>query len=88
MTATGSRYARLSAPSQDGRASFAGCPRDLLATALDTVIDAGDLLSLSRTSDGGAICLYVKSGGETYKAYASTEAELIDNLRVLAGIED
>jgi hypothetical protein len=67
---------------------LAGCPKDLLAVALDTVIDAGDLVSLSRTSDGGAICLYVKSGGETFKAYASTADELTEALKVLADLDE
>lgn len=82
--ANGVKYASLSRQSQDGRGSFAECQRDLLAGALDLCIDAGDLVSFSRTSDGGAICIYVKSGNQVFKTYAVTQKDVDEAVEVLA----
>lgn len=80
----GGRYASLTRQNPDGRGCFAACQRDLLADALDLCIDAGDLVSFSRTSDGGAICIYVKSGNQVFKTYAITQQDVDETVEVLA----
>lgn len=79
-----SRYASLSRSSNGDRATFSETLPGMLAAAVDTVIQDGDLLSLSRTSDGGAICVYVKSGADTFKAYAVTQDDLDQLVQKLA----
>lgn len=56
----------------------------MLSAAIDTVIQDGDLLSISRTSDGGAVCIYIKSGAETFKAYSVVQEDLDRVLQQLA----
>lgn len=56
----------------------------MLSAAIDTVIQDGDLLSISRTSDGGAVCIYIKSGTETFKAYSVVQEDLDRVLQQLA----
>lgn len=44
--------------------------------AIDQVIDDGDAIILSRTSDGGAIAVTILTGNERVKEYASSQVEL------------
>lgn len=83
-SAPGTRYAGLTRSSANGRASWLEAPADLLVAALENVTVAGDLLSLSRTRDGGALCIFIKSGAEEFKTYAATQEELNEALAVLA----
>lgn len=48
----------------------------LLAEALNVALDSGVLVSLGRTSDGGAIGCYVTDGDQRYKSWAATAEEL------------
>lgn len=77
--ASRSRYASLLPQSPGGRASLQECHPDRLGSAIDSVIDNGDLLSFSRTSDGGAICVYIRSSQGESKVYCADQATL-DNV--------
>lgn len=83
---TDGRYARLSRATQGGRASFAECHPEELGSAIDQVIEVGDLLSFSRTSDGGAVCLFIKSRTETLKVYCASQEELAEAIHDLADL--
>lgn len=83
-TDAATRYGQVSRSNQGGRASFKACPSPRLAAALDGCTSAGDLVGFSRTSDGGAICIYVKADGLDFKSYAVTQEELDDALQILA----
>lgn len=48
---------------------------DLIAT-LNAVLDAGALISLGRTSDGGAIGVYLTHDGQRFKEWASEPEQL------------
>ena len=55
-------------------ASFADCAG--CAATIDTVIDAGALFMVGRTSDGGAICITIKLGERNWRTYVSKQDEL------------
>jgi hypothetical protein len=48
----------------------------LIVEALNAALDQGVLVSLGRTSDGGAIGCYVTDGSERYKSWAGEPDEL------------
>lgn len=50
-------------------------PEDL-QRAMDAVLDTGALLSVGRTSDGGAIGVYLTRDGDRFKEWCSTPDEL------------
>jgi len=52
--------------------------------AISTVIDSGDMFSVSRTSDGGALCICVMHNKNPNKAYAKNLDELKDLLQALS----
>lgn len=56
--------------------SLADVTPDLVVSALDAALNAGVLISLGRTSDGGAIGVYVTSDGNREKAWGSSAEEL------------
>ncbi len=56
---------------------------NLLQDAIESVTADGDMISFTRTSDGGALCITITTGGERYKQYASTDAELNDLINSL-----
>lgn len=56
----------------------------LFLEALDAALDAGVLVSLGRTSDGGAIGCYVTDGSDRFKSWAADSdalEELFTQLR-------
>ncbi len=55
----------------------------LLQDAIESVTEAGDMISFTRTSDGGALCICITTAGERLKQYASTDAELNDLIQSL-----
>lgn len=57
---------------------------ELLRDAIQSVIENGDLISFTLTSDSGAICITVISGTDRNKAYASDTAGLADILGALS----
>lgn len=48
----------------------------LVVTAVDRAIETGVLVSIGRTSDGGAIGVYLTYDGEREKAWAGNDDEL------------
>lgn len=64
--------------------SMSTIPEGLLEEVVDQVAMRGDLISFSRTSDGGAWCIYVRSSGEVFKWYPHTTTELRDLLQNVA----
>lgn len=48
----------------------------MLVRSLNAVLDTGALLSIGRTSDGGAIGVYLTNNGQRFKEWASTPEEL------------
>lgn len=67
-------------------ASMLTIQEGLLAEAVDAVTLAGDMVSFSRTTDGGAWCIYVKCGADAYRLYPHNAAELTEVLRDLARV--
>lgn len=57
----------------------------LVASVIESVTEAGCLISFGRTSDGGALSLAVVTDGVPVKFYAASREELGD---ILAGIAD
>jgi len=55
----------------------------LLQDAIESVTAAGDLISFTRTSDGGALCISITTAGERLKQYATTDDELNELLQSL-----
>ncbi len=55
----------------------------LLQDAIESVTAAGDLISFTRTSDGGALCITITTNGERLKQYAATDKEMVDLLESL-----
>lgn len=51
-----------------------------LLEVVGAISEAGGLVSFSKTSDGGAVCLYVKWRAESEKFYAASVLELSDLL--------
>lgn len=80
-----SRYDSLSRQPNGDRAQFAETVASSLGMALDAIINEGDAVMISRTSDGGAIslCIYSDAGKPT-KLYAVVQAELDDYVGKLA----
>jgi hypothetical protein len=53
------------------------------------VTDAGDLISFSKTRDGGAVVLYIRSAEGDVKQYAHTAEEIAELLAIVrASVED
>lgn len=57
---------------------------ELLVAAIVSVTGEGAALLLSRTRDGGALCLTLCDGDDRLKLYASTREEMNDHLRGIA----
>lgn len=80
---TGSRLTSLKARRKRGHVECAECDSALLVGVLDRVIETGALISFSRTSDGGAISVYIKDGADEDKVYVTNEEELTQLLHEL-----
>lgn len=81
---TQKKYGSLTRSINGDKAQFAECLAGQLGAAIDLVINDGDLLSLSRTSDGGAICIFIKSGDEVVHKYCVVQAELDEAIALLS----
>ena len=55
-----------------------------LRDAITNVLENGDLISLSLTSDGGCLVICVMSDGDRVKEYVRTQEELTDVLMALS----
>lgn len=53
---------------------------DLLVRTAARVTEAGALFSLSKTSDGGALHVFIKSGPDIYEAYFGSPEEAVSFL--------
>lgn len=71
----GGKYAGMKRSTARERASFSACG-EVALDAIDMVIDQGDAIILSRTSDGGAVAVTIIAGDERSKEYAASQAEL------------
>ena len=54
-----------------------------LGHAIGTVLENGDMISFTMTSDGGCLCICILSDGDKLKSYARTGEELQDLLESL-----
>lgn len=73
-----SRIGRASPFSEPARRTAGAAFVDVasLAAILDLVVNAGDGVILSRTRDGGAICVQLLTGDMRHKVYAGEQLEL------------
>jgi hypothetical protein len=78
--AGGQRYAGFGSPGAREAMSFSAIGGNILQDAIDAVTGAGDLVSFSRTRDGGAVVVSIVSDGAVLKAYAADLEELRDAL--------
>lgn len=56
--------------------SLGDCSPQALMESLDAVLNTGALISMGRTSDGGAIGVYLTHDGHRYKEWASESEKL------------
>lgn len=82
--ASNSRLASRKAKSKKGQTTFQDVSSQLLQEAITFVVDSESLISFSKTSDGGALVIYVKEGNEESKDYATSPDELDEALTDIA----
>jgi len=84
---TGSGFSRLLSTSKTKTRSLLLAESNASScwTPLATAVDSGAAVMVSRTSDGGAISLTLYLGSNRYREYATTQEQLIEVLRALAG---
>lgn len=75
-----SPFLKLKGSRKDKSIGWDDLEPDLLCRAAARVTESGALFSLSKTSDGGALHIYVKSGPEVAEAYFATAQEATDYL--------
>jgi hypothetical protein len=68
-----------------GAMCFRDCPADVLHAAVSAVVDAGDLIMFTLTTDGGAALVRVVADGVTESDYPATADALVDALQLLSG---
>lgn len=73
-----SRVGRASPFSEPARRTAGASFTDVasFSAILDLVVNAGDGIILSRTRDGGAICVQLLTGDMRHKVYAGEQLEL------------
>lgn len=71
-----SRLNGIGGSAQHVHATLGDCSPQLLVEALSVVVESGCFIGLARTSDGGALCLFVKDGRDKKSLYAANEDEL------------
>lgn len=74
------RYAGLKSRGAREALSFSAIGGNIVQDAIDAITGAGDLVSFSRTRDGGACVVCIVSEGVVVKAYATDCEELRDAL--------
>lgn len=74
------RYAGLKSRSPRDALSFSAVGGNIVPDAIDAITGAGDLVSFSRTRDGGACVVCIVSDGVVVKAYATDCEELREAL--------
>lgn len=67
--------------SKKGQTGWDDIESALLQQMIALVVETGALISFSKTTDGGALVLYVKDGFEEAKEYPASPDELEDVVR-------
>lgn len=75
LRGSGKRYDAMRRSPGPKRATFIDCG-EIALEAIDAVIDEGDAIIISRTSDGGAIAVTILTGQDRVKEYAGDQLEL------------
>lgn len=75
-----SRFAARKSLEPRSHSIFESVTPERLVNLIETVTREGDLISFSRTMDGGAVCVSVLSGTEAEKWYASSTDDLEANM--------
>jgi hypothetical protein len=70
----------LGAKKKKGQVTFGDGSPQKIQEMIWRIVDQGGLVSFSKTSDGGALVLYVKDGLDEYKEYAADEDTLDEHL--------
>lgn len=74
---------RLRSKKQSSRVTWSDVSADLIAQVLDVCSSSGALISFSRTSDGGALHVYVKEDRDSENWYAADAEKLREILEEL-----
>lgn len=69
-----------------GKLTWEDANPELLRAALAAATEDGAGLLLSKTSDGGALSIYVLTNGATHKLYPATAEELSEALQLIVKI--
>lgn len=77
----GARFATLKKQRDSGAITWGDAEDSLLSSVIESVVEAGCLISFGRTSDGGAIVLSIVDDGEPTRFYMSAREELEQTLR-------
>lgn len=80
---TGGKYYGVGHGGRSDADLFSGQVPAILASAVSAVTANGEGFTLSRTRDGGAVCVAVLSDGVVSKWYAATPDELCELLEEL-----
>lgn len=81
--ATKDKYEGIGGQVDKETATWAWVPVDLLAGAIVAATDDGAAVLLSKTSDGGALCLQVWNGAGRHKLYPARAAEAVEGLQLI-----
>lgn len=79
----GSKYANLGIGEKRGNLTWGSADPNLLRAAIAAVTEDGAALLLTKTSDGGALCLQVWTSAGRHKLYPATIQELTEALQVV-----
>lgn len=80
---TASKLDRLRKLSGHSEITWEAATPALLAGCVAAVSSQGALVSFSKTSDGGALCVYVKDGTQAERLYAASAEEADAHLEEL-----
>lgn len=84
-SSSGASLAGLKSGRQQYAVTWSDAEPDRLSAIVSQITEAGGLVSMSKTSDGGAICFYVRHQGLSEKFYAGSASELSDLLNLVQG---
>lgn len=83
LNGRGDKYAKLGIGEERGKLTWGSADANLLRAAVAAVTEDGAALLLTKTSDGGALCLQVWAGTNRHKLYPVTALELTEALQVV-----
>lgn len=84
-TSTSERLSALRAKRRHSGMSWSDCEPVKLQEMITAATEFGCLVSFSKTSDGGAVCLFVKEQSEKENFYAANEDELAELIEHIHG---